>query len=279
LICRKACETRNTLVMHFIALTIFPELFRSFQEHGIVRRAVENRLVRLDTINPREFCSDRHRTIDDRPYGGGCGMVMKPEPLTLAVRKARLLAAEAPVVLLTPQGRVLNQAMAAGLAGKPGLIFVCGRYEGVDERVVLNEIDLEISVGDFVLTGGELPAMILMDAVTRLLPGALGGEDSAARDSFTDGLLEHAHFTRPPDFEGQSPPQVLFSGHHREIEDWRRESSLIRTFLKRRELLENRPLTSREVQILKKWHGELEQILRAQSKSGADPPSGGQSPR
>lgn len=265
--------------MHFIALTIFPELFRSFQEHGIVRRAIENRIVRLDTINPRDYCHDKHRTTDDRPYGGGCGMVMKPEPLTSAVRDARSRIPGAPVVLLTPQGKVLNQAMARGLSVGPGLIFVCGRYEGVDERVVLNDVDLEISVGDYVLTGGELPAMILVDAVTRLLPGALGGQDSAACDSFTNGLLEHAQYTRPPEFDGQSPPEVLFSGHHKAIEAWRRESSLIRTFLKRKELLENRPLSRQEIQILKMWHGEIEKILRAQSEPGADSPSGGEPAR
>jgi len=265
--------------MHFIALTIFPELFRSFRQHGIVRKAIESRIIRLDTINPRDFCSDKHRTVDDRPYGGGCGMVMKPQPLTAAVREARSLVPNAPVVLLTPQGKVLNQAMASGLAGGGGLIFICGRYEGVDERVVLNEVDLEISIGDYVLTGGELPAMVLMDAVTRHLPGALGSEESAASDSFGEGLLEHAHYTRPAEFEGQSPPEVLFSGHHQEIAQWRLESSLIRTFLKRGDLLENRPLSRKEFQILKKWHGEIEKILRAQSEPGVDPPSGGQSPR
>lgn len=265
--------------MHFAALTIFPEMFHCFQEHGIFRRALEKRIVRLETINIRDYCSDKHRTIDDRPYGGGCGMVMKPEPLAAAVRDARSRIPGADVVLLSPQGRVFNQTMASALAGGSGLIFICGRYEGVDERIVLNEVDLEVSIGDYVLTGGELPAMILMDAVTRLLPEALGGEDSADRDSFCDGLLEHAHYTRPPAFEGQLPPEVLFSGHHKEIETWRLESSLIRTFLKRRDLLENRPLSRQEIQILKMWHGEIEKIIRAQSEPGTDSPSGGQSPR
>lgn len=265
--------------MHFIALSIFPEIFRSFREHGIVRKAIENRIIRLETIDLREYSRDKHRTTDDRPYGGGCGMVMKPEPLAAAVRDAKTRAPEAEVVLLSPQGKRLNQAMVSGLAAGRGLVFVCGRYEGVDERIVLNEVDLEVSIGDYVLSGGELPAMILMDAVTRLLPGALGGADSADRDSFADGLLEHAHYTRPAEFMGRTVPEALRSGHHQEIEIWRLESALIRTFLKRRDLLADRALSRQEIQILKMWHGEIEKIIRAQSEPGADSPSGGESPR
>lgn len=260
--------------MKFIALTIFPELFASFREHGIVRRAIEGDLISLDTVNIRDFASGKHRVTDDRPYGGGCGMVMKPEPLAAALRAARTKAPSATTVLLCPQGRRFDQAMAHTLKSLPSMILVCGRYEGIDDRILHDTIDLEVSIGDYVLTGGELPAMIVMEAVTRLIPGALGGEFSADHDSFSNGLLDCGHFTRPPEFEGQSPPEVLLSGNHREIEQWRLESSLIRTVLKRIDLLENRTLSRQEIEVLKTWHKDIEKIIRAHTPPGADSPSG-----
>ncbi len=255
--------------MHFVALTIFPEMFPPFWEHGIIRRAREAGHIRTAAVNIRDYADGRHKVTDDRPYGGGCGMVMKPEPLAGAITAARAMAPGAQVVLLSPQGRVFDRKMAHDLARLEGLIFVCGRYEGVDERLVREHVDAEISIGDFVLTGGELGAMIVMDAVTRLIPGVLGGADSADRDSFEDGLLEHAHFTRPPLFAGMAVPSALVSGHHAEIERWRLEDSLIRTFLKRPSLLMERPLETAETAILKKWCQEIERIIASQPVGGA----------
>ena len=261
--------------MDFTALTIFPEMFDSFRNHGIIKRAVERKLIALTTLNIRDYASGKHRVTDDRPYGGGCGMVMKPEPLAAAIRAAKKDMPEANTVLLTPQGSVFDQKMAHELTACSGLIFICGRYEGIDERIFNNYVDLEISIGDYVLTGGELAAMIIIEAVTRLIPGALGGEDSADKDSFSDGLLEHAHYTRPPVFEDEQPPSVLLSGNHRAIDKWRLESSLIRTLTKRKDLLEKRSLNRQELEILKKWGADIERIIRAQSASGSGSSSGG----
>ena len=262
--------------MKFVALTIFPELFASFRKHGIVRRAIERDLISLLTVNIRDFASGKHRVTDDRPYGGGCGMVMKPEPLAAALRAAREMVPSATTVLLSPQGRKFDQAMARALHSLPSMVLLCGRYEGIDDRILHNHIDLEVSIGDYVLTGGEMPAMIVIEAVTRLIPGALGGESSADNDSFSDDMLDCGHFTRPPVFEEQSVPEVLLSGNHREIERWRLESSLIRTALKRKDLLENRALSRQEIEILKNWQKDLEKIIRAQSSPGADSSSGTQ---
>jgi tRNA (guanine37-N1)-methyltransferase len=188
-------------------------------------------------------------------------MVMKPEPLAAAIRETSQTLPGAKNVLLTPQGRIFNQQMARELASYDGLILVCGRYEGVDERICHDLIDYEISIGGYVLTGGELAAMVLMDAVTRLIPGALGGEDAAEKDSFSDGLLEHAHYTRPRLFEDRAVPEVLLSGHHQDIENWRLESSVMRTLLKRPDLLQDKNLTRQERRVLKKWHQAIEEIL------------------
>lgn len=236
-------------------------MFDSFVAHGIVRRAVESGRINIRTIDIRDFAEGRHRATDDRPYGGGSGMVMKPEPLVRAITSARKEAPEADIILLSPQGRPFNQKAAQSLAQSRGLIFVCGRYEGVDERVYEDYIDNEISIGDYVLTGGEIAAMVVIDAVTRLVPGTLGNEDSASTDSFSDDLLEHAHYTRPPVFEGKTVPEVLLSGNHREIADWRLESALIRTFLKRPDLIERKDLSDREKQVLKKWCRYLESLI------------------
>jgi len=252
--------------MKFIVLTIFPDMLNSFWAHGIIRRAIERRKISAETINVRDYTTDRHKVTDDRPYGGGSGMVMKPEPLAGAIRAASKLAPSAKTILLTPQGRVFNQNLARKLASWKGLIFVCGRYEGVDERICHDLIDYEISTGDYVLTGGELAAMMVIDAVTRLIPGVLGAEDSAEKDSFSNGLLEHAHYTRPQSYEGKEVPEVLLSGHHQEIEKWRLESSLIRTFLKRPDLLQHRELSEQERDILKKWARDIEEIVLSSPK-------------
>ena len=248
--------------MHFTVLTIFPDMFRSFMEHGIIRRAIDRTQIEIQTLNIRDYAEDKHHVTDDRPYGGGYGMVMKPDPLAAAVKAAKAVHPEAETILLSPQGMSLNQQLARELSESAALILICGRYEGIDERICQKYVDLEISIGDYILTGGEPAAMVLMDAVTRLIPGVLGGEGSAAEDSFGDGLLEHAQFTRPPKFEDESPPPVLLSGDHQAISKWRLESALIRTFLKRRDLIEKRDLNREEVEILKKWSKYIEKIIR-----------------
>jgi tRNA (guanine37-N1)-methyltransferase len=247
--------------MRILVLTIFPDMFDGLWSHGMVRRAIEQQAISASALNIRDFADDRHHVTDDRPYGGGNGMVMKPEPLAAAIRHAQQTAPEARTILMTPQGRVFNQARARELAGLKGLILVCGRYEGVDDRLCHDLISDELSVGDYVLTGGEIAAMAVIDAVTRLIPGVLGGEDSAARDSFSDGLLEHAHYTRPPVFEGAGVPQVLLSGHHGNIERWRLESSLMRTLVNRPDLLQERALTAEEAEILRRWHAHLAELI------------------
>jgi len=262
--------------MTFVVLTIFPEIFNSFWEYGIVRRALIQAKISATAINIRDFAEGKQRVTDDRPYGGGCGMVMKPEPLAAAIQAAMKQAPSAKRILLTPQGRVFDQRLAHELITHDGFILVCGRYEGVDERIYNNFIDYEISIGDFVLTGGEVAAMVVMDALTRLIPGVLGGSDSAEKESFADNLLEHAHYTRPRSFGGQAVPEVLLSGNHKEIEKWRLETALIRTFLKRQDLLKTRSLTKQEIEILKKWCRDVEEIIRAQSLFGSDSLSGDQ---
>jgi tRNA (guanine37-N1)-methyltransferase len=242
--------------MDVAVLTIFPEMFERFWTHGIVRRAIEQGQLKGDAIDIRAYAEDRHKVTDDRPYGGGCGMVMKPEPLAKALRAARARMPEAVTLLMTPQGRPFSQQTAAELARRRGLIFICGRYEGVDERVAQRFVDDEISIGDYVLTGGELPAMVIVDAVVRLIPGVLGGHDSAANDSFADGLLEHAN--------------------HAAIAQWRLEAALVRTFLKRPELLEERAFTEQEIAILRKWSRKLENLIKVQSACCTDPLSGHQ---
>ncbi|MCU0602676.1 MAG: tRNA (guanosine(37)-N1)-methyltransferase TrmD [Desulfobacterales bacterium] len=247
--------------MRILVLTIFPDMFDGLWSHGMVRRAIEQQAIAAAALNIRDFAGDRHHVTDDRPYGGGDGMVMKPGPLAASIRHARQLAPEARTILMTPQGRVFNQALARELAGLKGLILVCGRYEGVDDRLCHELISDELSIGDYVLTGGEIAAMAVIDAVTRLIPGVLGGEDSAARDSFSDGLLEHAHYTRPPVFEGVEVPGVLLSGHHGDIERWRLESSLMRTLVHRPDLLRGRALTAEETEILRRWHAHLGELI------------------
>ncbi len=260
--------------MDFTVLTIFPEMFDLFWQHGIIGKAVAKGQLRTSVINIRDCAHDKHQVTDDRPYGGGSGMVMKPEPLAEAILSARLRLPKSRTILLTPQGRTLDQEQAHALASSEGLILVCGRYEGVDERINQTLIDEEISIGDYVLMGGELAAMVLMEAVARLIPGILGNENSAEMDSFAGNLLEHPHFTRPPVFEGEVVPEVLRSGNHKAIDQWRLEMSLIRTFLKRPDLLKAKRLSRQDVDILKKWCTDIENIIKAQSSSDTDSLSG-----
>ncbi len=247
--------------MRFVVLTLFPELFEPFWNHGMIRRAVELGKITAETIQIRDFAAGRHHVVDDRPYGGGPGMVMKPEPLAEAVRSAEAKAPGARKILMTPQGRPFSQELARELAEQESLILVCGRYEGIDERFCQDFIDDEISVGDYVLTGGELAAMIVVDASCRFVPGVLGCADSSGDDSFSNRLLEHAQYTRPFEFEGESVPETLLSGNHAEIERWRMRSSLIRTFLKRSDLLTQRKLSAEELAILESWKTELDEVL------------------
>lgn len=262
--------------MNFTVLTIFPEMFNPFWEHGVIGRALEGGAISASTLNIRDYAEGRHKTTDDRPYGGGSGMVLKPEPLARAIEAARSTDPEARVILTTPQGRVFDQKVARELSEEKSLIMVCGRYEGIDERVCGNCIDDEVSIGDYVLTGGELAVMVIMDAVARLIPGTLGGADSAEKDSFSEDLLEHAHYTRPPVFEGEAVPDVLLSGNHAEIDKWRLENSVLRTLMKRRDLLDNRKLSEREMEVLGKWRLEIEKIIQAQAVHSADTSPGGQ---
>jgi len=229
--------------MRFDVLTLFPEMFRALTDWGITSRAAKLGQYSLTTWNPRDFTLDAHRTVDDRPYGGGPGMVMLAKPLeaTIAAAKAAQIAAGLPtprVVMLSPQGPTLDHNRVVSLAQQPGMVLLCGRYEAVDQRLLDRCVDEEISVGDFVLSGGELPAMSLMDAVIRLLPGVLGDAQSAEQDSFADGLLDCPHYTRPEVYEDVRVPEVLLGGHHANIVAWRRKQSLSRTLARRPELIE-----------------------------------------
>ncbi|WP_279538393.1 tRNA (guanosine(37)-N1)-methyltransferase TrmD [Pseudomaricurvus alcaniphilus] len=244
-------------------VTLFPEMFAAVSDYGVSGRALKQGLVELQTFNPREYTEDRHQTVDDRPYGGGPGMLMMIQPLRDAIAAARSWASAVPegateaqpqpgckVIYLSPQGQQFNQAGAAELAGGDNLVLIAGRYEGVDERLIEIEVDAEWSVGDYVLSGGELAAMILIDATVRLLPGALGHADSAEQDSFTDGLLDCPHYTRPEVYEGRRVPEVLLSGNHARIKRWRLQQALGRTWQRRPDLLENKELTAEQQGLL-----------------------------
>lgn len=243
--------------MRIDVVTLFPRMVETLAEWGIVGRAVEAGLLELGTWNPRDYATDRHRSVDDRPFGGGPGMVMMVQPLRDAIRAARAAGSGARVVYLSPQGRPFDQTRAGALAEGGDLVLVAGRYEGIDERVLETEIDEELSIGDYVLSGGEPAALVVIDAVTRLLPGALGDEDSARQDSFMDGLLDCAHYTRPRELEGRSVPEVLLSGDHRAIEQWRLRQALERTWRKRPDLLERVELDERQRGWLEELQAEL----------------------
>jgi len=229
--------------MQFDVFTLFPEIFPSYLESSILQRARQRGLIDVRVHNIRDFTHDKHHTTDDVPYGGGGGMVLKPEPVFEAVESISGQGTGHPIILLTPQGRVFNQTMAQDLSRHEMITLICGRYEGVDERIRAHLVTDEISIGDYVLTGGELPALILMDAIARLLPGVLGDPDGAADDSHASGLLEYPHYTRPAEYRGEGVPEVLLSGDHAKIAKWRREQSLARTLARRPDLLDKANLS------------------------------------
>jgi tRNA (guanine37-N1)-methyltransferase len=247
--------------MRIDILTIFPDMFRGPFESGIIRRAGEQGIVEVCIHNLRDFTSDRHKSVDDRPFGGGEGMVLKPEPIFLAVESLvgnEVNTETTAIVLLSPQGIVFNQAIADRFAQRARVILICGRYEGVDERVADHLATDEISIGDYVLSGGEIPAMVLVDAITRLQPSALGSETSAERDSFSaGGILDCPHYTRPADFRGLKVPDVLVSGNHAEIARWRRRKALEKTFLRRPEVLSNASLSDDDRLVVEEFKKEL----------------------
>ncbi|HIN17521.1 MAG TPA: tRNA (guanosine(37)-N1)-methyltransferase TrmD [Gammaproteobacteria bacterium] len=241
--------------MQIAIVTIFPQMFDSFVCEGMTRRALETGQLQLEFRNPRDFTEDNHRQVDDRPYGGGPGMVMMAAPLNQAIGSARA-AVRGRVIYLSPQGRQLKQKRARELASEAGLVLLAGRYEGVDERVLKAEIDEEISIGDYVLSGGELPAMVLIEALVRYLPGVLGNEDSVKSDSFSAGLLDWPHYTRPEVYGEHQVPSVLLSGHHEEIRRWRMKQALGRTWQKRPELLKDLELTDEQRELLDLYRSE-----------------------
>ncbi|QLK88592.1 tRNA (guanosine(37)-N1)-methyltransferase TrmD [Arsenophonus endosymbiont of Aphis craccivora] len=244
-------------------ISLFPEMFRAITEYGVIGRAVKNGLLNIQCWDPRDYTHDRHRTVDDRPYGGGPGMLMMVQPLRDAIHAAKSeIGEDAKVIYLSPQGRKLNQQGVCQLTANKKLILVCGRYEGIDERIIETEIDKEWSIGDYVLSGGELPAMVMIDSISRFIPGVLGHHASAEEDSFMTGLLDCPHYTRPEVLEGMEVPSILLSGNHAEIERWRRKQSLGRTWLRRPELLTSLALTDEQRMLLAEFQQEYEEQQR-----------------
>lgn len=255
----------QTSSLAFDVITLFPQMFDAVSKSGITARALEKGLYQLTLWNPRDFTSDPRKTVDDRPFGGGPGMVMMAEPLEKAIQAARQRQQQAGVtqsrvIHLSPQGQPLTHQKVMQLMAEPGLILLASRYEGVDERLIRRQVDEEISIGDYVLSGGELPAMVLIDAIVRQIPGALGDVDSAAEDSFVNGLLDCPHYTRPENYENEGVPEVLLSGHHAEIRRWRLKQSLARTRAKRPDLLEHRQLTKEESRLLAEIEQEQDSV-------------------
>lgn len=237
--------------MQIGVVTLFPALIQATLPYGIVHRAIQQQALAVHTWNPRDYTTDRHRTVDDRPYGGGPGMVIKAPPVQRALQEARHhLGANTPVIALTPQGQRLDQAGVQRLINHSGLILLAGRYEGIDERILLTEVDAEYSIGDYVLSGGELAALVMIDAISRLLPGVLGHPGSALQDSYMQGLLDYPHYTRPEQFNGLPVPPVLLSGHHAAITRWRQQQALGRTWLRRPDLLQALTLNAEQQQLL-----------------------------
>lgn len=253
----------RTASLDFDVITLFPEMFTALTQSGITRRAVENGLWRVSFWNPRDYAEDNYRSVDDRPYGGGPGMVMLPQPLEKAIAAARARRtangdAAAKVIYFSPQGRPLTHARVLELARSSGAILLCGRYEGVDERLIERCVDEEISLGDFVLSGGEIAALALIDAAVRQLPGALNDASSAVEDSFATGLLDCPHYTRPEEYEGRRVPEVLLSGNHEKIRRWRLKQALGRTLRRRPELIQGRELSREEASLLEEFRQEQE---------------------
>lgn len=255
--------------MHFDVVTIFPEMFAALADHGITRRALDEGLFDLKTWDPRDFTTDNYRRVDDRPYGGGPGMVMQPEPLQAAIDAARQRQREAgvghpKVVLMSPQGERLGERLVQELAREAGLVLVAGRYEGVDERLVASSVDREVSIGDYVTSGGELPAMVLMDCIVRRLPGSLNDAGSASQDSFSAGLLDWPHYTRPEEWKGARVPEVLLSGNHAVIGRWRRKQALGRTWDRRPDLIDEKSLSREDRQLLEEYRREQQAAQQQQ---------------
>ncbi len=239
-------------------ITLFPKMVEQVINYGVVGRAADQNLLGLECWNPRDYTVDRHRTVDDRPYGGGPGMLMKVQPLEETIQAVRKKNPQAQLVYLSPQGKPVDQDMLAKQVDAGSVIFLCGRYEGIDERLIQQEVDQEWSIGDYVISGGELAAMVCIDAMTRLIPGALGHEQSAQQDSFSDGLLDYPHYTRPEEYKGMKVPEVLMNGNHRHIEDWRERQSLGRTWQRRPDLLEHKVLDDRQQALLNDFKDEFE---------------------
>lgn len=246
--------------MRIGVVSLFPEMVSTVAEFGVVGRAQRRDLISLDIENPRDHTTDTHRTVDDRPYGGGPGMVMKFEPVAAALEAVKNKLPEAcPVIYLSPQGSVFDQAMAKRFSDLPGMVLLAGRYEGIDERLIESHVDEELSLGDFVLSGGEIAAMAVIDAVVRLLPGVLGDDESAVQDSFVEGLLDYPHYTRPEEIAGKAVPEVLLSGDHAQIARWRNKQALGRSFLRRPDLLEKLNLSAEQQKLLDEYLKEQRQ--------------------
>lgn len=237
--------------MRFYILTLFPEMFESLK-HSIIGRACNEGRIEINCIDIRDFSNNKHRHIDDYPYGGGAGMVMQPQPIYDAYMSIKdKLSDNCPVIYMSPQGKTLNQTMSVSYSKLEDMVILCGHYEGVDERLIEEIVTAEVSIGDYVLTGGELGAMVLIDSVARLIPGVLNKEESFQDESFTDNLLEYPQYTRPVEFMGRKVPDILLSGHHKKVDEWRREQSILRTLNKRPELLEKANLTKKEIELIK----------------------------
>lgn len=248
---------KQSVKLQFSAISLFPEMFQAVSDYGVVGRAVKAGVVGLNCINPRTYTDDKHRTVDDRPYGGGPGMLMKIEPLEKAINAAKdsypTNSGRDKVIYLSPQGRTLDHALVKQLSQEQHLILLSGRYEGIDQRLIDQQVDMEISLGDFVLSGGELAAMVLIDTITRLLPQVLGHSESAVEDSFADGLLDHPHYTRPEIYQDVDVPPVLLSGDHQAIAKWRLQQRLGKTWLKRPDLLAKKNLSDSEHKLLEEF--------------------------
>jgi tRNA (guanine37-N1)-methyltransferase len=253
----------------FDVITIFPEMFDALADHGITRRALDEKAFELHTWDPRDFTTDNYRRVDDRPYGGGPGMVMLPDPLQASVDAAKArqgqAGVEAPlIVLMSPQGERLDEKLVKELASEPGLVVIAGRYEGLDERFVRECVDREVSIGDYVTSGGELPAMVMIDCIVRKLPGVLNDAESAVQDSFSAGLLDWPHYTRPEEWKGSKVPDVLVSGNHAAIARWRRKQALGRTWDRRRELIDESKLSREDRQLLEEYRREQQAAQQQQ---------------
>ena len=237
-------------MFHVAVITLFPEMVNGIMEYGITGRAVKNGLLKVSSFDPRDYAQNKHRSVDDKSYGGGPGMVMTVQPISSAIKAARQLLEGAKVIYLSPQGRRLDQDGVNRIADNNQIIMVCGRYEGIDERIIESEVDEEWSIGDYVVSGGELPAMVLIDTIARTIPGVLGHEDSAGEDSFANGLLDYPHYTRPEDIDGMRVPEVLVSGDHMQINRWRTKQTLARTWQRRPDLLDKVELTDEQQMLL-----------------------------